>query len=155
MVFLPYIDMNQPCVYKCLPSWTPLPSPSTSHPSGSSQWTGPEHPVSCIELGLAICFTYGNIHVSMLFFQIIPLSPSPIESKSLFFTSVSLLLSRMQGHHYHLLLYALVSWWRGMWDLIPWPGIKPGAPCVLATGPPGKSLLFVVVFDPPAWLMGS
>ena len=24
--------------------------------------SGPEHPVSCIEPGLAICFTYGNIH---------------------------------------------------------------------------------------------
>ena len=34
-----------------------------------------------------------NAHVSMLFSQIIPLSPSPTESKSLFFTSVSLLLS--------------------------------------------------------------
>ena len=28
--------------------------------------------ISCIEPGLAICFTYGNIHVSMLFSQIIP-----------------------------------------------------------------------------------
>ena len=28
--------------------------------------------------------------------------PSPTESKSLFFTSVSLLLSCIQGHHYHL-----------------------------------------------------
>ena len=34
------------------PSWTPLPPPSPSHPSGSSQCTGPEHPVSCIEPGL-------------------------------------------------------------------------------------------------------
>ena len=33
-----------------------------------------------------------NIHVSMLFSQIIPPLPSPTESKSLFFTSVSLLL---------------------------------------------------------------
>ena len=55
----------------------------------------PEHPVSCIEPGLAIYFTYGNIHVSMLFSQIIPPSPSPTESKSLFFTPVSLLLSFM------------------------------------------------------------
>ena len=37
-----------------------------SHPSGSSQCTSPEHPVSCIEPGLTICFTYDNIHVSML-----------------------------------------------------------------------------------------
>ena len=39
--------------------------PSPSHPSGSSQYTSPEHPVSCIEPGLAICFTYDNLHVSM------------------------------------------------------------------------------------------
>ena len=33
--------------------------------------------------------------------QIIPRSPSPTESKRLFYTSVSLLLSRMQGYCYH------------------------------------------------------
>ena len=82
--FLPCIDMNQPQVYTCPPSGTPLPPPSPSRPSGSSQCNSFECPVSCIELGLVICFTYGNIHVSMLFAQIIPLSPSPTESKSLF-----------------------------------------------------------------------
>jgi len=35
---------------------------------------------SCIELALVIYFTYCNIHVSMLFSPIIPLSPSPTES---------------------------------------------------------------------------
>ena len=49
------------------PSQTPLPPPSPSHPSGSSQCTSPERPVSCIEPGLAICLTYGNIHVAVLF----------------------------------------------------------------------------------------
>ena len=94
--------MNQPRVYMCSPSWTPLPPPSPSYPSGSSQCTSPEHPVPCIEPGLAIYFTYDNIHVSMLFSQIIPPSPSPTESKSLFFISVSLLLSCIQGLCYHL-----------------------------------------------------
>ena len=32
----------------------------------------------------------------------LPPSPSPIESKRLFYTSLSLLLSRIQGYHYHL-----------------------------------------------------
>ena len=99
---LPYINMNPPQVYTCSPSWTPLPPPSLYHPSGSSQCTSPKHPVSCIEPGLAIRFIYDIIHVSMPFSQIIPPSPSPTESKSLFYTSVSLLLSRTQGYHYHL-----------------------------------------------------
>ena len=47
--------------------------------SGLSQCTSFECPASCIELGLVIYFTYGNIHVSMLFFQIIPPPPSPTE----------------------------------------------------------------------------
>ena len=70
----------------------PTPSPPSPHPSGLSQSTGFGCPASCIKLALVIYFTYGNIDVSMLFSQIIPLSPSPTESKSLFFTSVSLLL---------------------------------------------------------------
>ena len=73
--------MNQPWVYMCSPSWTLLLPHSPSNPSGSSQCTSLEHPVSCIEPGLEIYFTYDNIHVSMLFSQIILLSPSPTESK--------------------------------------------------------------------------
>ena len=88
--FLPYFDMiSHRCT--CVP-----------HPSGLSQCTGFECPVSCIKLGLVIYLKYGNIHVSMLFSQIIPPSPYPTESKSLFFTSVSLLLSCIQGHCYRL-----------------------------------------------------
>ena len=72
------------------PLLNPLYLPSPSHPSGSSQCNSPEHSVSRIEPGMAISFTSDNIHVSMLFCQIIPPSPSPAESKRLFFTSVSL-----------------------------------------------------------------
>jgi len=78
------------------------PPPSPYHPSGSSQCTSPKHPVSYIEPGLVTHFTYDIIHVSMPFSQIIPPSPSLTESKRLFYTSVSLLLSRIQGYCYHL-----------------------------------------------------
>ena len=86
---MPYIDMNQPWIYMCSPSWTPLPPSSPSHPSESSQCSSPEHPVSCIKPGLAICFTYDNIHVSVLFSQIIPPSPSPTESKKTLYVHIS------------------------------------------------------------------
>ena len=43
---------------------------------------------------------YDIIHFSMPFSQVIP-PPSPTESKRLFYTSVSLLLSRIQGYCYH------------------------------------------------------
>ena len=47
----------------------------------------------------------------MSFSQIVPPSPSPTESKRLFYTSVSLLLSRIQGYRYHFSkfhIYALL-----------------------------------------------
>ena len=103
--------MNPPRVYTCSPSWTPLLPPTPSQPSGSSQCTSPEHPVSCIKPGLEIRFIYDIIHVSMPFSQIIPPFPSPTESKRLLYTSVSLLLSHIQSYHYHrskVHIYALV-----------------------------------------------
>ena len=75
------------------PSWTLLRSPSLYHPSESSRCTSPKHPVSCIEPGLATHFIYDIIHVSVSFFQIIPPSPSPTESKRLFYTCVSFAVS--------------------------------------------------------------
>ena len=94
----------------CVPNpEPPLPPPSPYHPSGSSQCSSPKHPVSCIEPGPVIHFLYDIIHVSMPFSQIISPSPSPTESKRLFYTSVSFLLSRIQSYCYHLrqILYPL------------------------------------------------
>ena len=80
----------------------PLPPPTLYHLSGLSPSTSPKHPVSYIKHRLALRFLHDSIHVSMPFSQIIPPSPSPTESKSLFCTSVSLLRSRIQGYRYHL-----------------------------------------------------
>ena len=120
VLVLAYIDMNPPLVYMSSQTWTPLPPLIPHHLSESSPCTSPKHPVSCIEHRLAICFLHDSIHVSMPFSQIIPLSPSPSESKSPFYTSVSLLLSHIQGYPYHHLskfhiwvsiLYWCFSFW--------------------------------------------
>ena len=109
--FLPYIVMNQLWVYMRPAIPKPLPPPFPSYLSGLSQCTRSECPVSCIKLGLVIYFTYGNIHVSKLFSEIIRPLTSPTESKSLFLISMSLLLFHIQGHCYHLSkfhIYALI-----------------------------------------------
>ena len=43
--------MNQPWIYMCSPSRSPLPPPSPSHPSGSPQCTSPEHLSHASNLG--------------------------------------------------------------------------------------------------------
>ena len=63
--------MNQPQEYRC-----PL---HPRQPCRLSQSPGFGCPASHMKLALVICFTYGNVYVSMLFSQIIPPSPSPTE----------------------------------------------------------------------------
>ena len=88
VLVLPYIDMNLPRVYTSSQSRIPLPPPTPYHLSESSPCTSPKHPVSCIKHRLALRFLHDSIHVSMPFSQIIPPSPSPLESKSPFYISV-------------------------------------------------------------------
>ena len=93
----------------------PILNPPPSSLPVPSLWVIPVHqpwaPCLMHRPGLVVCFTYDNIHVSVLFSQVIPPLPSPTESKRLFCTSVSLLLSHIQGYCYHLSkfhIYALV-----------------------------------------------
>ena len=74
------------------PHTIPLGHPSASAPStlyhaSNLDWRSVSHMI---------------IYVSKPFSQTIPPSPSPTESNRLFNTSVSLLLSRILGYHYHL-----------------------------------------------------
>ena len=83
----------------------PILSPPTYLPI-PSLWIIPVHPpralVSCMKPGLAISFTCDILHVSMPCSRIILPSPSHTESKRMFYTSVSLLLSHIKGYCYHL-----------------------------------------------------
>ena len=110
VLVLPYINMHPPRVYTCSPSWTLLPRPSPYHPSGSSQFTSSKHPVSCSNLDWQF-ISYTILYMFQCYSPKSFPPPSPTESKRLFYTSVSLLLSRIQGCHYHLSkfhIYALV-----------------------------------------------
>ena len=93
------IDMNLPWVYMCSPSWTPYPPLSPFHPSGSSQCTSPEHPVSCIEPGLAIILSYVS-HMIIYMFQCYSLKSShphllPQSPKTLLYICVSFAVSHI------------------------------------------------------------
>ena len=83
---LPYINMNQPQVYICPfplePPSTLPPHPIPSHPippnpvlsAATEHWVCP---VPYSKFPQAVCFTYGNVHVSVLFSLFIPPLPSP------------------------------------------------------------------------------
>ena len=98
ILVLPYIDLNPPWVYMCSPSWTPLHLPPHPIPLGHPSAPAPSTLSHASNLDWR--FVSHNLHVSMPFSHIIP--PSPTESKRLFNTSVSLLMSRIQGYCHHL-----------------------------------------------------
>ena len=93
VLVLPNIKMNPPQVYMCSPSWILLPPPSPYHPSGSSQYISPKHPVSCIKPGLVTHFIDDIIHISMPFSQIFPPPPSPRVHKTVLYIIVSFAFS--------------------------------------------------------------
>ena len=70
------------------PILNPTPPPSPPHPSGLSQSTVFECPVSCIKLALVIYFTYGNIHVSVCSPSYLILYPYLIPSLKLFWNKL-------------------------------------------------------------------
>ena len=92
----------------------PHPEPSSLLPLHTIPLGRPSAPAPSIQYhasNLVTRFIYDIIHVSMPFSQITPPSSSLTESKRVFYTSVSLLLSHIQGYCYHLSkfhIYALV-----------------------------------------------
>ena len=70
----------------------PLAPPSPLHlisPPRSSRSAGLELPASYSDFPLAVYFTHGNVHDSVLLSQLAPPSPHPTVSTSLFFMSSS------------------------------------------------------------------
>ena len=109
MVLL-YIDLNLPRVYMCSPSWTPSHLPPHPIPLGH-----PSAPAPSILYHASNLDWWFISHMIIYMFQChspISSGPCPLpESKRLFNTSVSLLLSRMWVYRYHLSkfhIYALV-----------------------------------------------
>ena len=99
VLVLPNIEMNPPQVYMCFPSWTLLP-PHTI-------------PLGCLSAPApSIQYCASNLDWRLISYMIVymfqchsPKYPHPLplpESIRLFYTSVSLLLSRTQGYCYHL-----------------------------------------------------
>ena len=110
VLVLPYMNMNPPRVNTYSPSWTPshlhprtiplghpsAPAPSILYPASNRDWRF----ISYMMLYMFQCHSPKSSHP-------LPLPQSPKD----FYTSVSLLLSRIQGYRYHLskfYIYALV-----------------------------------------------
>ena len=106
VLILPYINMNP---HGC--TRVPNPDPLSHLLPCTIPLGHPSAPASSI-LYPALNIDWRFVSYMILsMFQCHSPSPSPTESKRLFYTSVSLLLSHIQGYHYHLSkfhIYALV-----------------------------------------------
>ena len=128
---LPY-NMNLPRVYTCSQSETLSLLPPYTIPPGHPRAPAPSILYATSNLDWRFVSYMIIIHVSMPFSQIIPPSPSPTESKSLFYTSVSLSLSHIQGRHCHLskfhiyvLVYCIDVFLSGFFTLYNWLQFHP------------------------------
>ena len=90
--------------YACVPSFLNL-LPTPIHRSRLSQSTGFELPASHRKFPLAVYFTHGNVHVSMLLSQFTLPSPSATVSTSPFTMSAFPLLPCTEVHRYHLSIF--------------------------------------------------
>ena len=122
VLVLLYIKMNPPQVYMCSPSWTLLPPPSPSHPSGSSQCTSPKHPVSYIEPGLATSFIYDITRFNAILPNHPTLSFSHRVQKTVLYISVSFAVSYTGlGLGY----YSAIKMNTFEWVLMRWMKLEP------------------------------
>ena len=101
VLVLPYIDMNPPWVYMRSQTWTPSHLPPHNIPLGHPRAPAPSipYPVSNID------WRFVSYMIVYMFQCHSPKSSHPLpfpESKSPFYISVSLLLSHIEGYHYHL-----------------------------------------------------
>ena len=106
--------MNKPWIYMCSPSRSPLPSPSPSHPSGSSQCTRPEHLSHASILGwwsvsplikktVSTCSISGCPSLCFFLIFCFQLSHTSNHSPFFFYSSLKDSLSPFaHSHHFHL-----------------------------------------------------
>ena len=118
--FLPY-NTNQPLEYiRPPPSWTSLPLHALFPPLWVITEPQVELPALYRKVLQGICFTHGNVYVSLLLSQFAPPSPSSTGSASLFSVSVSPLLpcKWVHQHHFFWIPYMCVNiqyWFFSFW----------------------------------------
>ena len=72
------------------PFWTALPSPNLYHPSRLSETTGLSSLFHTANSHFLSILTYGNVYVSMLLFQFVPLSFPHCVHKSVIYVCISI-----------------------------------------------------------------
>ena len=89
------VSSSSVCIHVSSPSGASLP------PLEISQSTGLGSLCYISSFPLTICFTRGNVYVSMLLPQFVPSAPSPAVSTNLFSMSASLFLPCKYVHQHH------------------------------------------------------